>query len=63
MKLKTSLNNFKKIHRTGQHQSIFFTKKCNNYSFVENLYKFIFAQKNSFIFESVEKGVIRAGIL
>ena len=59
MKLKTSFNNFKRIHRTGQHQSVFFSQKCNNYKLVENLYKFILVKKNSFIFESVEKGVIR----
>ena len=33
--------------------------KCNDYYKVENLYKFILAEKNSFIFESVEKGTIR----
>ena len=56
MKLKTSFNNFKRIHRTGNINQFFFTK-CNNYKLVENLYKFILV-KNSFIF-NLEKGVIR----
>ena len=32
---------------------------CKNYFKVENLYKFLLAEKNSFIFESVEKGITR----
>ena len=59
MKLSTSLNNFKKNHRKKNSQTIYFAENCKDYSFVENLYKFILAQKNSFIFESVEKGKIR----
>ena len=38
---------------------MFTSKNCKNYSKVENLYKFLLAEKNSFIFESVEKGSIR----
>ena len=59
MKLSTSLNNFKKNHRKKNNQTIYFAENCKDYTFVENLYKFILAQKNSFIFESVEKGKIR----
>ena len=59
MKLSTSLNKFKKNHRKKNSQTIYFAENCKDYTFVENLYKFILAQKNSFIFESVEKGKIR----
>ncbi len=59
MKLSIGLNKFKKLHKTKFNQSIHISLKCKNYAFIENLYKFILVQKNSFIFESVEKGKIR----
>ena len=59
MKLSSSLGNFKKFHKKKINQSIFFSQNCKNYNFVENLYKFILTKKNSFIFESVEKGSVR----
>ena len=59
MKLNTSLKRFKQLHKQQYNQAIHFSHKCNNYAFVENLYKFILVQKNSFIFESVEKGKIK----
>tara|TARA_Y100000996_G_scaffold199699_1_gene156635 strand:- start:771 stop:2228 length:1458 start_codon:yes stop_codon:yes gene_type:complete len=59
MKLNTSFKKFKKLHKKKYNQAVHFSFKCNNYAFVENLYKFILVQKNSFIFESVEKGKIR----
>ena len=60
MKLSTSLKIFKKNHKNKKsNQAIYYSLKCNNYNFVENLYKFILVKKNSFIFESVEKGSIR----
>jgi len=59
MKLHTSLKKFKQLHKKKYNQAVHFSLKCNNYAFVENLYKFILVQKNSFIFESVEKGKIR----
>ena len=59
MKLNTSLNNFKKTHKNKKNQTIFYSKTCRDYKFVENIYKFILSKKNSFIFESVEKGVVR----
>ncbi len=59
MKINTTLNTFKKLHKKKQNQIIYYSNSCKNYSFVENLYKFILAKKNSFIFESVEKGTIR----
>ena len=59
MKLSIGLKKFKKLHKAKFNQSIHISLKCKNYAFVENLYKFILVQKNSFIFESVEKGKIR----
>jgi len=59
MKLSTSLGNFKKLHKNKNNQVIYYSQNCSNYNFVENIYKFILIKKNSFIFESVEKGVVR----
>ena len=59
MKLNISFKDFKKNHLKKKNQLLYTVKKCHNYSRVENLYKFILAEKNSFIFESVEKGKIR----
>ena len=59
MKLNTSLKSFKKIHKSKQNQIIYYEQKCKDYKFIENLYKFILVKKNSFIFESVEKGIVR----
>ena len=59
MKLNTSFKDFKNIHSKKKHQILFRSRNCKNYHNVENLFKFILAEKNSFIFESVEKGTIR----
>ena len=59
MKLNISLKEFKKKHLRKKNQIIFCSRKCNDYKKIENLYKFILAEKNSFIFESVEKGQIK----
>ena len=59
MKLNTSFGNFKRLHISKQNQTVVCSQNCKNYTFVENLYKFILVKKNSFIFESVEKGSIR----
>ena len=59
MKLNISLKEFKKKHLRKKNQIIFYSRKCNDYKKIENLYKFILAEKNSFIFESVEKGQIK----
>ena len=60
MKLNTSLESFKKLHKNKKYnQAIYYSQNCKNYNFIENLYKFILVKKNSFIFESVEKGTIR----
>ena len=59
MNLNISFKDFKKTHISGNHQIIFSSKKCHDYNRVENLFRFLLAEKNSFIFESVEKGKIR----
>ena len=59
MKLNISFNTFEKNHLKKKHQILFKVDICKNYSQVENLFKFILAEKDSFIFESVEKGKIR----
>ncbi len=59
MKLNTSFGKFKRLHRNKKNQIIFYSQSCKNYKFVENLYKFILMRKNSFIFESVERGIVR----
>ena len=59
MKLSSNFNKFKKLHQNKNNQIVYFSKNCKDYIFVENLYKFILSQKNSFIFESVEKGKIK----
>ena len=59
MKLSTDLERFKRLHKQKFNQTIHFSLRCNNYKFIENLYKFILVKKNSFIFESVEKGKVR----
>ena len=42
MKLSTSFKIFKKNHKNKKsNQAIYYSLKCNNYNFVENLYKFI----------------------
>ena len=49
----------KKLIKKKYNQSIYYSENCKDYNFIENLYKFILVQKNSFIFESVEKGKTR----
>ncbi len=59
MQINTSFRDFQKRHLKKSHQILYKSFKCKNYYKVENLYKFLLAEKNSFIFESVEKGVVR----
>jgi len=59
MKLNISFKDFKKNHKNRKHQVIFTKRKCGTYSSIENLFRFILVEKNSFIFESVEKGKLR----
>ncbi len=59
MKINVSFKDFKKNHAKKKHQVLFRKRRCNQYYKVENLFKFLLAEKNSFIFESVEKGTIK----
>ena len=59
MKINSSLNEFKKVHSKKEHQVLFRSRVCKEYYKVENLFKFLLAEKDSFIFESVEKGKIK----
>ena len=59
MRINISFKDFKKSHSKKKHQILFRSSECKNYYRVENLFKFLLAEKNSFIFESVEKGTIR----
>ena len=59
MKINLSFKEFKKNHSKKKHQILFRARACNKYLKVENLFRFLLAEKNSFIFESVEKGTIR----
>ena len=56
MKINISFNKFKKNHINNTNQVLFTSRKCKEYYKVENLFRFLLAEKNSFIFESVEKG-------
>ncbi len=59
MNLNISFAKFKNNHKNKKNQIIFTVKKCKSYSKIENLFKFLLVEKNSFIFESVEKGKLR----
>ena len=59
MKLNISFSSFKKNYKFKKDQLIYKVKNCNDYKQVENIFNFLLVEKNSFIFESVEKGTIR----
>ena len=59
MKLNISFSSFKKNHKLKKNQLINKVKSCVDYRQVENIFNFLLVEKNSFIFESVEKGTIR----
>ena len=59
MRINISFHDFKKAHLKKKNQILFKSFDCKNYCKIENLYKFLLVEKNSFIFESVEKGTIR----
>ena len=56
MKINSTFKNFKKKHLKKKSQILYIVKKCSNYKKIENIYNLILSKKNSFIFESVEKG-------
>jgi anthranilate synthase component 1 len=57
--LNRSFNNFKFQHKTNNNQIIYTSRKTQNDHEVLNLIDNFLIEKNSFIFESVEKGKIR----
>ena len=59
MKINLSFKEFTNNHSKKKHQILFRSKSCDQYYKVENLFRFLLAEKNSFIFESVEKGKIK----
>ena len=59
MKLNISFSSFKKNHKSKKNQLVYKVKDCKDYKYVENIFNFLLVEKNSFIFESVEKGTIR----
>jgi len=59
MKINLSLKEFKNNHSKKKNQILFRSRTCGQYYKIENLFRFLLAEKNSFIFESVEKGIIK----
>ena len=59
MIINRSLKEFKFRHRSKKNQIIYTSKSINNDDEVINLINSFLLEKNSFIFESVEKGKIK----
>ena len=59
MKINRSFKEFKFRHRNKENQIIYSSKKITNDSEILNLINSFLLEKNSFIFESVEKGKIK----
>ena len=59
MILNRSFKEFRFRHRNNQNQIIYTSKKVKNDDEVLNLIDNFLEEKNSFIFESVEKGKIK----
>ena len=57
--LNIKFEKFKKTHKKKINQVLYYELKSNNSREVENLINNFLQEKNSFIFESVEKGVIK----
>ena len=54
MHLNRSLKDFKKKHLRKENQILFNSTNCKNYYKVENLYKFLLAEKNSNLYDQYE---------
>ena len=59
MKISTSFKSFKKKHLNKINQVIYFAEKFKSKFIIDNLIDNFLIHKNSFVFESVEKGKIR----
>ena len=57
--LNVDLKNFKKIHKKNINQIIYYCTKTKGLKEINNLINNFLNEKNSFVFESVEKGVIK----
>ena len=57
--INRNFNNFKFQHKRKQNQVLFFSQKINRDEEVLNLINNFLTEKNSFVFESVEKGIIK----
>jgi len=57
--LNKSISEFKRNHRSKKNQILFHTVRSNGVKETENLINNFLIEKNSFIFESVEKGKIK----
>ena len=57
--INRNFNNFKFQHKRKQNQVLFFSQKINKDDEVLNLINNFLTEKNSFVFESVEKGIIK----
>ncbi|MDA9653858.1 anthranilate synthase component I [Candidatus Pelagibacter sp.] len=57
--INRSFKDFKFRHRNKRNQIIYTSKKIENNDDIKNLINNFLIEKNSFIFESVEKGIIR----
>jgi len=57
--LNIKFEKFKKTHKKKINQVLYYKLKSNNSKEVENLINNFLQDKNSFIFESVEKGIIK----
>ena len=57
--LNIKFEKFKKTHKKKINQVLYYELKSNNSREVENLINNFLQDKNSFVFESVEKGVIK----
>ena len=59
MNININFNDFKKKHKKRINQVIFHKVDCKNNKVIENIISNFLVNKNSFIFESVEKRKIR----
>ena len=57
--LNINQKKFEKLHKKKKNQVLFFKIKTNGKKEIQNLINNFLIEKNSFIFESVEKGVIK----
>ena len=57
--LNVDLKKFTSIHKKNINQIIYYSAKTNGLNEINNLINNFLNEKNSFVFESVEKGVIK----